>query len=66
MLIDPVDECWRDGLKDTPLRAAKALHFLTQGYRMDIDEVINGALFESDNEVIMILTFELNVALKSN
>ena len=45
----------RDGLKDTPLRAAKALHFLTQGYRMDIDEVINGALFESDNDEMVIV-----------
>ena len=45
----------RDGLKDTPQRAAKALHFLTQGYRMDIDEVINGALFESDNDEMVIV-----------
>ena len=45
----------RDGLKDTPLRAAKALHFLTQGYRMDIDEVINGALFESENDEMVIV-----------
>src|SRR5210317_1000752 len=45
----------RDGLKDTPLRAAKALHFLTQGYRMDIDGVINGALFESDNDEMVIV-----------
>ena len=45
----------RDGLKDTPLRAAKALHFLTQGYRMNIDEVINGALFESENDEMVIV-----------
>ncbi len=45
----------RDGLKDTPLRAAKALHFLTQGYRTNIDEVINGALFESGNDEMVIV-----------
>ncbi len=45
----------RDGLQDTPARAAKALSFLTQGYRLDIDEVINGAMFESDNDEMVIV-----------
>jgi len=35
----------RPGLLDTPLRAAKAMQFLTRGYQQDIDEVINNALF---------------------
>ncbi|MCL5743427.1 MAG: GTP cyclohydrolase I, partial [Acidobacteria bacterium] len=35
----------REGLLQTPLRAGKALKFLTSGYHMDIDEVVNGALF---------------------
>ena len=33
----------RDGLIDTPNRAAKALAFLTHGYQLNIDDVINGA-----------------------
>ncbi|MFB0988640.1 MAG: GTP cyclohydrolase I, partial [Gammaproteobacteria bacterium] len=33
----------RAGLVDTPKRAAKAMEFLTQGYSMNIDEVINNA-----------------------
>lgn len=45
----------RDGLADTPARAANAMRFLTQGYRMDIDEVINNALFESDNDEMVIV-----------
>ena len=45
----------RDGLVDTPTRAAKALQFLTQGYEMDVDSVINGALFESDNDEMVIV-----------
>lgn len=35
----------REGLVQTPQRAEKALRFLTSGYRMDVDEVVNGALF---------------------
>ena len=31
----------REGLRRTPDRAARALEFLTQGYRQDLDEIIN-------------------------
>jgi len=50
----------RDGLSDTPLRAAKAMQFLTQGYDQTLDEVVNGALFDSDtNEMIVVQDIEL-------
>ncbi len=45
----------RDGLKATPKRAAKAYQFLTKGYTQNIDEVINGAIFESDNDEMIIV-----------
>lgn len=45
----------RPGLKDTPLRAAKAMKFLTRGYDQDIDAVINDALFPSDSEEMVIV-----------
>ncbi|MCL4298432.1 MAG: GTP cyclohydrolase I FolE [Anaerolineae bacterium] len=40
----------RDGLKRTPLRVARALDFLTAGYRLELQEVINGALFDVEDE----------------
>jgi GTP cyclohydrolase I len=50
----------RPGLVDTPKRAAKAFEFLTKGYHQSIDEVVNGALFPSDsNEMIMVKDIEL-------
>ena len=50
----------RAGLVDTPKRAAQAMMFLTQGYKMDIDEVINDAMFPSDNdEIIIVKNIEL-------
>src|SRR5205823_14386351 len=32
----------REGLQRTPDRAARALEFLTQGYRQNLDEILNG------------------------
>jgi GTP cyclohydrolase IA len=45
----------REGLQATPQRAARAFDFLTKGYRQDIGEVINGAIFESDNDEMIIV-----------
>ena len=54
------EDLTRDGLVDTPRRAAKAIDFLTSGYRRSVDEVVNGALFESDcNEMVVVSDIEL-------
>ncbi|WP_097459331.1 GTP cyclohydrolase I FolE [Mangrovitalea sediminis] len=50
----------RDGLRDTPERAAKAMQFLTQGYATDLDGVVNGAIFESStDEMVVVQDIEL-------
>lgn len=50
----------REGLRRTPDRAARALEFLTQGYRQNLDEIINDAVFESSaSEIILVKDIEL-------
>ena len=50
----------RDGLKETPKRAAKAFAYLTKGYKENINQVVNNAVFESDNdEMIIVKDIEL-------
>jgi GTP cyclohydrolase I len=60
-LLDAVGEDLdREGLRRTPDRAARALEFLTQGYRQDLNEIINGAIFESNaSEIILVKDIEL-------
>ena len=45
----------REGLVRTPMRAEKALKFLTSGYSMDIEKIVNGALFDVEYDEMVIV-----------
>jgi GTP cyclohydrolase I len=49
------EDVTREGIKDTPERAAKAMWFLTKGYRENLETIVNGAIFESDNDELVIV-----------
>jgi GTP cyclohydrolase I len=55
-IIEAVGEdLTREGLIDTPKRAAKAFKFLTHGYEKTLEEVLNGAIFTADSEDMVIV-----------
>ena len=60
IISDIGEDPGREGLLDTPARAAKALQYLTRGYHQSIEDVVNNAIFESDNDqMILVKDIEL-------
>ena len=50
----------REGLERTPLRVAKAIQFLTQGYALDPREILSSAKFREDyREMVIVKDIEI-------
>jgi GTP cyclohydrolase I len=49
------EDVTREGLIDTPKRAAKAFKFLNNGYEKNLEDVLNGAIFQADTEDMVIV-----------
>ena len=55
LLIEIGEDPDREGLLNTPLRVAKAWDFLSKGYKQDIDEIINNAIFEEEYDQMVVV-----------
>lgn len=60
-LIDVIEEDpSRQGLESTPIRAAKAISFLTSGYKMDVESIVKSALYAcTNNEMVIVKDIQL-------
>ena len=60
LLIELGENPEREGLKNTPARVAESYKFLTRGYHQNIDDVLNDAFFEAeDNHMVIVKDIEL-------
>jgi GTP cyclohydrolase I len=60
LLLEIGEEPTREGLLRTPQRVAKALEFLTSGYRTDLEKLINGAIFTQEtNSMVIVKNIEV-------
>lgn len=59
LLVEIGENIYREGLKKTPLRAAKAILDLTSGYQVDIDKIVNNAIFSDGHADELILVKDI-------
>ena len=60
-LIEQIGEdLSRDGIVDTPKRAAKAFRYLNRGYEQSLEDIVNNAIFPSEiDEMVIVKDIEL-------
>ncbi len=54
IIIEIGEDPDREGLKKTPYRVAKAYEFLTSGYRKNLQDIINNAIFQAESNNMII------------
>ena len=55
LLVQLGEDPSREGLRQTPERVAASLRFLTQGYSQDVEDTLNGAVFQEDcREMVLV------------
>jgi len=60
LLVNIGEDPNREGLKETPMRMAKAMMFFTQGYEQTIEDVLNNAVFNEDhNEMVVVRDIDI-------
>lgn len=60
LLVEIGEDPDREGLKRTPERVASSWEFLSAGYSSNFDEAVNGAIFESEaNNMILCRNIEI-------
>ncbi len=60
LLVELGEDPAREGLERTPRRVAESLRFLTKGYQEDVDQVLNGALYDvAHDEMIIVRDIEV-------
>jgi GTP cyclohydrolase I len=55
IIIASKEEIEREGLKDTPIRAAKAFQYLIHGYGLKPAEILRSALYKEDSKQIVVV-----------
>ncbi len=62
LLVELGEDPRREGLEKTPERVEAALRFLTSGYRQDVKEILDGAVFLEDRYDEMVLVKDIDFA----
>ncbi len=55
LLAEIGEDPTREGLLRTPARVAESMLFLTRGYKQDVAEILNGALFSEENKEMVVV-----------